>query len=69
MSVTQTYHVVGMTCQHCVAAVTGEVSRLPGVRAVRVELTSGSVAVDSDGPLALDAVRTAVDEAGYQLAA
>jgi len=69
MSVTQTYQVVGMTCQHCVAAVTGEVSRLPGVRDVRVELASGRVAVDSDDPLALDTVRAAVDEAGYQLAA
>ena len=68
MSVTETYHVVGMTCQHCVHAVTTEVSRLSGVQAVRVELGSGTVAVDSDAPLALDEVRAAVDEAGYQLA-
>jgi copper ion binding protein len=69
MSVTETYHVVGMTCGHCVSAVSTELGRLPGVHEVRVELATGEVAVDSDGPLPLDEVRAAVDEAGYQLAA
>lgn len=57
-----------MTCDHCVAAVRGELSKLPGVRDVSVELTSGEVSVSADGPLPLDQVRTAVDEAGYALA-
>ncbi|HWB35301.1 MAG TPA: heavy metal-associated domain-containing protein [Rugosimonospora sp.] len=69
MSVTETYRVVGMTCEHCVNAVSTELGRLPGVHDVRVELATGEVAVDSDGPLPLDEVRAAVDEAGYQLAA
>ena len=68
MSVTNTYSVTGMTCGHCVEAVTGELSRLPGVRAVNVDLPTGAVAVTSDGPLPIDEVRTAVDEAGYALA-
>jgi copper chaperone CopZ len=57
-----------MTCEHCVSAVSEEISRLPGVRGVDVDLASGSVTVASDGPLPLDEVRTALDEAGYELA-
>ncbi len=56
-----------MTCGHCVAAVTGEVAKLPGVREVAVDLPSGAVTVTSDAPLAHDAVAAAVDEAGYEL--
>jgi copper chaperone len=65
---TATYTVTGMTCGHCVAAVTQELSALPGVSAVDVELESGQVTVASDAPLADDDVRAAVDEAGYVLA-
>jgi copper chaperone CopZ len=68
MSITETYRVAGMTCGHCVNAVTTELTRLPGVHEVRVELATGEVVVASDGPLPFDEVRAAVDEAGYQLA-
>jgi copper chaperone CopZ len=67
MTVTETYVVTGMTCGHCVQAVTDELIRLPGVRDVRVDLTTGKVAVESDGQVPLDEVRAAVDEAGYAL--
>jgi copper chaperone len=70
MSTTTTYSVTGMTCSHCVAAVTEEVSRLDGVSAVVVDLNAGGdsrVTVTSAGPLPVDAVRDAVDEAGYEL--
>jgi copper ion binding protein len=66
---TTAYTVVGMTCGHCVNAVTEEVGRLPGVRDVQVDLASGAVTVTSDGPLDETAVAAAVDEAGYRLAA
>jgi copper chaperone CopZ len=68
MAVTSTYTVTGMTCGHCVQAVTGELSALPGVDAVQVDLASGAVTVTSEAPLEDDAVRAAVDEAGYELA-
>lgn len=68
MSVTTTYTVVGMTCAHCVAAVSQEMRAVAGVEDVRVDLSIGEVAVTSDAPLPLDAVRAAVDEAGYELA-
>ncbi|GGM18557.1 heavy-metal-associated domain-containing protein [Dactylosporangium sucinum] len=67
MSFTNAYTVSGMTCGHCVSAVTEELTRLPGVHDVQVELPTGTVTVTSDGPLPLDEVRTAIDEAGYEL--
>ena len=65
---TATYTVTGMTCAHCVNAVSDEVGALPGVTAVEVDLDSGAVTVTSDQPLDDDAVAAAVDEAGYALA-
>ena len=61
MAVTSTYIVTGMTCSHCVQAVTGELSALPGVADVRVDLASGAVTVTSAEPLADDDVRADVD--------
>ncbi|WP_319459896.1 heavy metal-associated domain-containing protein [Micromonospora sp. RTP1Z1] len=66
--VTQTYAVTGMTCEHCVRAVTGELSALPGVEEVRVDLAAGTATVTSVGPLPVESVRAAVDEAGCELA-
>ena len=67
---TATYSVTGMTCSHCVAAVTEEVSRLDGVSSVDVDLNTGGesrVTVTSAAPLPVDSVREALDEAGYAL--
>lgn len=61
-----TYRVGGMTCEHCVQAVEREVARLQGVSRVEVDLSAGTVAVDSDEPLDETVVRAAVDEAGYE---
>lgn len=66
---TATYTVRGMTCGHCVQSVTEEVSELPGVTDVNVDLPTGAVTVTSEGPLGDDQVRAAVTEAGYELAA
>jgi copper ion binding protein len=65
---TATYTVTGMTCGHCVNAVTEEVTQVPGVTAVDVDLASGRLTVTSDAPVDDDAVRAAVDEAGYEVA-
>jgi copper ion binding protein len=64
---TTTYTVKGMTCGHCVNAVSTEIGALPGVTGVDVDLTSGAVTVTSEQPLDPGAVRAAVDEAGYEL--
>ena len=66
-TMTQTWTVSGMTCEHCVASVTEEVAELPGVRRVDVVLADGTLTVDAEPPLSEDVVREAVHEAGYQL--
>jgi copper chaperone CopZ len=63
-----TYTVTGMTCGHCVASVTEELTEIGGVTDVAVDLPTGAVTVTSDRPLDRAQVRTAVEEAGYQLA-
>jgi copper chaperone len=63
----RTYTVTGMTCDHCAGAVSSELSNLAGVTKVDVDLGSGQVLVLSDEPLDDDAVRTAVEEAGYEV--
>ncbi|HEY8719846.1 heavy-metal-associated domain-containing protein [Pengzhenrongella sp.] len=68
--ITTDYTVSGMTCGHCVAAVTTELSALPGVQDVAIQLVAGgdsTVTVTSGAPLPEPAVREAVDEAGYTL--
>jgi copper chaperone len=69
MATTSTYAIKGMTCGHCVNSVSTELRGLPGVRDVSVDLAAGTATVTSDGPLDPQAVRTAVDEAGYEVAA
>jgi copper chaperone len=65
------YLVSGMTCGHCVSAVTEEIGKLDGVTGVEVDLVPGSnsrVAVTSTAKLPAAAVAAAVEEAGYGLA-
>ena len=67
MATTATYTVTGMTCGHCVNAVTTELSAIDGVTDVQVDLDTGRATVTSSEPLEADTVAAAVDEAGYQL--
>ncbi|OII24305.1 heavy-metal-associated domain-containing protein [Curtobacterium sp. MCBA15_013] len=62
--------VEGMTCDHCVMSVTEDLTELDGVSDVRVRLVPGGaseVTVTSDAPVASDALRAAVTEAGYEV--
>ncbi len=68
MSETTTWTVTGMTCGHCAASVTEEISELAGVEDVAVVVETGAVTVTSTAPLDPAAVRAAVEEAGYALA-
>jgi copper chaperone len=71
MSVTAPFRatvtVVGMTCGHCTSAVTSELTAIPGVRDVEVELSSGAVTVTSRRELTRSEVAAAVAQAGYEL--
>ena len=60
------YTVTGMTCGHCVSAVTEEVSAVAGVDQVDVQLEGGTMSVTSAAGVDLDAIRAAVAEAGDQ---
>ena len=68
MTSTASYTVVGMTCGHCVSAVTEEVSQVPGVTGVDVDLASGALTVTGETAVDGGAVRAAVEEAGYEVA-
>jgi copper chaperone CopZ len=61
------YLVTGMTCQHCVSAVTEEISAIEGVTGVQVDLATGRVSVTSTVALDDTAVHAAIDEAGYEI--
>jgi copper ion binding protein len=63
-----TLTVSGMTCQHCVSAITEEVGALNGVTAVDVTLSSGIVTISSVLELSRADIAAAVDEAGYAIA-
>lgn len=65
--VTEDYTVQGMTCGHCAAAVTEEVSKLDGVESVAVDVPAGSVRIVSTNALDATQVAAAVEEAGYEL--
>jgi copper chaperone len=62
-----TYAVTGMTCEHCVRAVSSEVETIEGVTAVAVDLGTGQVTIEGYG-FDHAQVAAAVDEAGYALA-
>jgi copper chaperone CopZ len=65
---TATYTVTGMTCAHCVASVTEELTAIPDVAGVEVDLPTGAVTVTSERPLTTAEIADAITEAGYALA-
>ncbi|MGW1163184.1 heavy-metal-associated domain-containing protein [Streptomyces sp. NPDC002513] len=66
-SVTTVYQVSGMSCGHCEGSVSGEISGIAGVSSVTAVASTGQVTVVSAAPLDDEAVRAAVDEAGFEL--
>jgi copper ion binding protein len=63
------YTVRGMTCDHCAGSVTAEITKIPGVTGVQVDVAAGRVTVESAQPVSADAVSEAVEEAGYEVVA
>lgn len=64
---TETITVSGMTCGHCVASVKGEIGKIDGVTDVDVALETGAVTITSESGVDFEAVKAAVDEAGYEV--
>jgi copper chaperone CopZ len=65
---TTTVTVTGMSCGHCATSVREELTEIPGVVSVDVDLASGNVTIDSEGAIDAAAIRTAIEDAGYELA-
>jgi copper chaperone CopZ len=61
------FTVSGMTCAHCEASVTKEISALPGVTSVKADAATGTVSVQAGAALDEAQVRGAIEEAGYEL--
>jgi copper chaperone CopZ len=62
-----TYTVRGMTCDHCAGSVTSEVTKIPGVTDISVDVKAGRLTIVSDEPVPASAVEEAVEEAGYTI--
>ena len=65
----QTYRVPDVSCEHCVRAITSELTKLPGVRQVGVDLDTKLVTVEHDGSVTDAQLRGGIEEAGYDIAA
>ncbi|AFM18573.1 copper chaperone [Mycolicibacterium chubuense NBB4] len=65
---TTTITVAGMSCGGCANSVRAELTHIPGVVDVDVDLSNGTVTIASDAPVDGETLRAAVEEAGYQLA-
>ncbi|MHC1743462.1 MAG: heavy-metal-associated domain-containing protein [Syntrophobacteraceae bacterium] len=63
----RTIKVKGMSCQHCVKAVTKALGGLEGVTDVKVDLMAGEVSFEESNPVALDVLRETVKKAGFEL--
>lgn len=61
------YSVSGMSCGHCADAIKGALTALPGIDAVDVDVAAGLVTVSGGGATVVDAIRDAIDDAGYEL--
>lgn len=60
-----TYHVKGMTCEHCVRAVKEAVESLPHVQEAKVDLKTGNLQIK--GNVDENALKKAIEEEGYEL--
>jgi copper chaperone len=55
-----------MTCDHCASAVRAEISKLPGVTRVDVDVAAGTVRITGDSLPGDAPLREAIEEAGYE---
>jgi copper ion binding protein len=62
---TEQFRVPDISCAHCVNAITKEVSALPGIAQVKVELSDKTVTVEHDSRVDTATIVAAINEAGY----
>jgi copper chaperone len=61
------YNVPDVSCDHCVSAITKELSQIDGVQNVQVDLQQKKVTVVSDDTVADERIREGIDEAGFDI--
>ncbi len=64
---TSTIKIKGMSCQHCVMAVTNALKEVPGLSRVNVDLQNGSATVEHEQPIDMNLVKSVVEREGYQI--
>ncbi len=64
---TTTIHIKGMSCNHCVQAVSKALQELPGLTKVEVNLNAGAATLEHTEPLDMNVVREKIEKAGYEL--
>ena len=64
---TSTIKIKGMSCQHCVMAVTKALQEVPGLSRVNVDLQNGSATLEHGRPIDMNLVKSAVEREGYQI--
>ncbi len=62
-----TIKIKGMTCNHCVLAVTKALNEIDGIKNVKVDLAKGEAVFDEGMPIDMDLVRTGIKNAGYEV--
>lgn len=65
----KTYRVPDISCEHCVRAITDELTRINGVEVVNVDLASKNVVVRYGDNVTEDEIITGIEDAGYEVAA
>ncbi len=65
MTDTRTYSVPDISCDHCVASISGQLDKIGDVNSYNVDVTAKTVSVEGGEDAA---IRSAIDEAGYDIA-
>ena len=63
----ETIKIQGMTCQHCVMAVTKALGKLSGLKSLKVDLAKGEATFENPQNVSRAAIRQAVVDAGYKV--
>jgi len=57
----------GMSCQHCVMAVTQALGSIPGIKNLKVDLARGEATFENSQKVSREDIRKAVEDAGYRV--
>lgn len=63
----KTVKIKGMSCQHCVRAVTKALGEIDGVKDVQVDLDKGEATYEEVKPIALELLQERIKKAGFEL--